>query len=136
MTSPALELQKAVLAALLADAELVDALGGTRIYDHAPASVPFPYLTFGRTSVYDWSTGTEIGTEQLCTVHAWSKARGRTEALTLLERARSVLHDANLTLDGHRLVNLRVEYEDVRFNEDLAVYHGMLRFRAVTEPAA
>lgn len=135
MTAPALELQKAIFSALGADGGMIAAVG-QRIYDHAPANVPFPYVTFGRTSIYDWSTGTESGTEQLLTLHVWSKAKGKKEALDIMERARSVLEDAALDLDGHKLVNLRQEFSEVRYDEDLSVYHGLLRFRAVTEPAA
>ena len=65
-------------------------LVGTRIFDHAPANVAFPYITFGRTSVYDWSTGTESGTEQLFTLHVWSKAKGKKEVLEIMELAARV----------------------------------------------
>ncbi len=136
MTASAAELQKAIFEALGADASLAGALGGDRIYDHAPASVPFPYITFGRTSVYDWSTGTESGTEQLFTLHVWSKAKGKKEVLELMERARAVLQDAVLELETRRLVNLRLEFSEAGYDEDLAVHHGLLRFRAVIEDAA
>ena len=128
----AAELQKAIFEALGANAGLV-ALVGTRVFDHAPANAAFPYITFGRTSVYDWSTGTESGTEQLLTVHVWSKARGKTEALEIMEAIRGLLEDSDLTLADHRLVNLRLEFAEARFDEDLSIHHGLLRFRAVTE---
>lgn len=133
MTAPAAELQKAIFAALAADPALTGALGANRIFDHAPANVAFPYITFGRTSVYDWSTGTEKGTEQLFTLHIWSKAKGNKEALEIMEMARWVLEDKSLPLDTQHLVNLRLEFAEVRFDEDQAVHHGLLRFRAVTE---
>lgn len=133
MTAPAAELQKAIFAALAGDAGLVAALGGPRIYDLAPANVPFPYMTFGRTSVYDWSTATESGTEQLFTLHVWSKARGKQETLEIMELARARLDGQALALDGHALVNMRNEFSEARFDEDLTVHHGLLRFRAVTE---
>lgn len=134
MTAAAAELQKAIYAALAGDAALVAQLGGLHIHDHAPAGVPFPYLTFGRTSVYDWSTGTESGTEQLLTLHVWSKAKGKSEAHALMETVGARLNDAALSLDGHQLVNLRLEFSEIVFDEELAVHHGLLRFRAVTEP--
>ncbi len=121
---------------LTGDATLTGLLGGARIYDHAPASAAFPYVTFGRTSVFDWSTGTESGTEQLLSLHVWSKAKGKSEALQIMERARALLEGQNLTLDGHHLVNLTLEFSEARHDEDLAIYHGLLRFRAVTEAAA
>ena len=136
MTAPAAEVQKAIHAALSADTGVLALLGSARIYDHAPPDVSFPYITFGRTSIYDWSTGTESGTEQLLTLHVWSKGRGKKEAHVLVEAIGQRLNDAELALEGHALVNLRLEYSEVRFDEDQSVHHGLLRFRAVTEPAA
>lgn len=131
--SAAAELQKAVFASLTGDAALTGLLGGQRVYDHTPANVAFPYITFGRTSGFNWDTSTENGQEHLFTLHIWSNAKGKAESLALLEAARARLHDAPLTLATHKLVNLREEFSESRFDEDLAVYHGLLRFRAVTE---
>lgn len=133
MTSPALELQQAVFAALSGDAALVAMLGSERIHDHAPASVAFPYITFGRSAVEDWSTTTEDGSEHLFSLHVWSKADGKKQALEIMELTCAALHDASLVLASHRLVNLRAEGAEVRFNDDHAVYHGVVRFRAITE---
>lgn len=134
MASPANELQKAVFEVLAASAALTTLLGGAGIHDHAPADVVFPYITFGRSSLYDWGTSTESGTEQLFTVHVWSKAKGKKEALDIMAAAEALLHDQALPLDGHQLVNCRLEFSEARYDEDLGVYHGLLRFRAVTEP--
>ena len=134
MTAPAAELQTAVFAALASDTALAVLLGGPKIYDHAPANVAFPYLTFGSTSIFDWSTGTETGTEQLFTIHVWSKGQGKKETLAIMEAVRARLDDAALTLGEHHLVSLRLEFAEARHDDDLAVHHGLLRFRAVTEP--
>jgi hypothetical protein len=133
MTAPAAELQKAVFEALAANAAVTALLGGGKIYDHAPANVAFPYLTFGGTSIFDWSTGTESGTEQLFTLHVWSKAKGKKETLAIMEAVRALLDDGSLELDAHHLVNMRLEFAEARYDEDLSVHHGLLRFRAVTE---
>jgi len=133
----AAELQKAVFGVLGANAPLVALLGGAKILDHAPANVAFPYITFGRTSVFDWSTATEEGAEHLFTLHVWSKGKGKAETLGVMEAVRELLHDADITLAaGQQLVNLRHEFAEVRFDDDHSVYHGTLRFRAVTEPTA
>ena len=134
MISAAIELQKAVFAALTGDAPLVAALGGPSIHDIAPTNAPFPYITFGRTTVQDWDTGTESGSEHLFTLHVWSKARGKSEALAIMEMIRTRLHDATLAMASHRLINLRLDFQEARFDDDLAVHHGIIRFRAVTEP--
>lgn len=135
MTAPAAELQKAIFAALTGDAALLSLLGGAKVFDAAPADAAFPYITFGRTTAFDWSTGTETGSEQLLSLHVWSKARGRKQALAIMERCRSMLHDQALELTGHHLVNLRLEFAEVRQDDDLALQRGVMRFRAVTEQA-
>jgi hypothetical protein len=128
------ELQKAIFGALGANGALAG-LVGTRIFDHAPANVAFPYITFGRTSVYDWSTGTESGTEHLFTLHVWSKGKGKKEVLEIMQLARETLHDAALELEGHKLVNLRLAFCEARYDDRNEAHHGLLRFRAVVEEA-
>jgi hypothetical protein len=135
MAAAAIELQAAVHAALSADAALTARLGGARIYDHAPANVPFPYVTFGRTSVYDWSTGTENGTEQLFSLHVWSKARGKAEALEIMELIKPRLAAQPVPLAEGRLVLMRHDFAEVRYDDDLALYRGVMRFRALIEAA-
>jgi hypothetical protein len=135
MAAPAAELQNAIFATLGADAALIAALGANRIFDRPPANVVFPYIGFGRTSVYDWTTGAEKETEQLFTLHIWSKAKGDKETLEIMELARARLDDTSLTLDGGLSVKIRLEFAEPRYDEDLAVHHGLLRFRAVTETA-
>ena len=133
MTQSAAELQKAIFAALGGDGALVALLGAAKIHDHAPAHVAFPYITFGRTSVFDWSTGTESGDEQLFTLHIWSKAQGKKETLAIMERVKALLHDAPLELTGYHLVSIRLEFSEARFDEELSVHHGLMRFRALVE---
>lgn len=133
MASAAVELQKAILSALRGDAALVALLDGPKLFDHAPADIAFPYMTFGRSSVYDWSTGTELGSEHIVSLHVWSKAKGKKEALDIMERTQHLLHDQPLALAGHHLVNIRQEFSEVRYDDDQGVYHGLLRFRVVVE---
>ena len=132
MAAPAAELQRAIFETLGADSALAAALGGERIYDQPPKNVASPYITFGRTSVYDWATGSELDGEQLFTLHVWSKAKGDTETLQIMEIMRARLADASLPLDGHEPVRLTLQFAEARYDEDLAVHHGLLRFRAVS----
>jgi hypothetical protein len=134
MSSPAWELQKAIYATLIADAPLVALLGGTRIYDDVPRGAAFPYVTFGPSTARDWSTGTESGSEHLLTLRVWSKAGGEKEVHLVLDAIRAALHEASLTLTGHRLVSLRHETSDATREPDGETYHGTARFRALTEP--
>ena len=134
MTSATLALQKAIYAKLVAD-DAVGALVGDRIYDVAPRNAAFPYVTIGRATETDWSTGTEDGAEHRLTLDVWSRQHGRSECLAVAAAIRAALHDAALPLDGHALVNLRCEGIDTARDPDGITFHGVLRFRAVTEPA-
>jgi len=136
MTAAAADLQRAIFSTLEADATLLGLIGGPKVYDRAPPNQPFPYLTFGRTSIYDWSTGTENGSEHLFTLHIWSKAKGKKETLEIMEVARTRLDGGALALDNHHLVNMRLEFAETRYDEDLSVHHGLLRYRAVIEDLA
>jgi Protein of unknown function (DUF3168) len=137
MAAPAAELQKAVLATLGADRGLIAALGGAQVYElPPPKNAASPYVTFGRTSVYDWTTGSEKDGEQLLTLHIWSKAKGEAETLEIMDIIRARLADSLLPLDDSDPVRLRLEFSEARYDDDLVVHHGLLRFRAVTEPAA
>ena len=133
MTGATLDLQRAIYRALSTDSALTAALGGAKIHDVTPASLPFPYITFGRTSTYDWSTDTEEGSEHILSLHVWSKQKSRKQALELMELLRAALHGKELPLDGCRLINLRLQSAQVRFDENLAVYDGAMRFRAAVE---
>ena len=69
--------------------------------------------------LYDWSTATESGTEQLFTLHVWSKAQGQGGNAGDHGAARELLHDAALDARRqHQLVNLRLEFAEARFDED------------------
>ena len=134
MASAGWALQQAVFAALTNDAPLLALLGGPRIWDDVPARAEFPYVTFAQSGERDWSAGSDDGREHSVVLHVWSRAGGRREAHEIMGAVRAALHDAALTLPGHRLVNLRHESSDARRDADGETTHGIVRFRAVTEP--
>lgn len=133
MTSASRDLQRSIYSALAANPSLTGLLGGARIYDDVPRNAAFPYLTIGQSTVRDWSTGTELGHEHLLTLHVWSRAAGRKESHEIMSAVETVLHDAPLALERHRLVNLRHELSETRRETDGETYHGIVRYRAVTE---
>lgn len=127
-------LRAAIHDALIADAALTTLLGGPKVYDDAPASAAFPYVTLGEARVTDWSTATEAGEEHQLTLNAWSRQGGHREAHLIAGALLQALDDAPLTLADHRLVNLRFALADVRREADGKTYRAAVRFRAVTEP--
>jgi hypothetical protein len=135
MASASWALQQAIFAALTSDSALVALLGGARVYDDVPERAAFPYVTFAPGMERDWSTGSGVGSEHAVTLHVWSRGGGRKEALAIMDTLCARLHDAALALTEHRLVNLRHESSDVRRDGDGETFHGIVRFRAVTEPS-
>jgi hypothetical protein len=135
MSGAAGALQRAVFAALGADAGLVALLGGANIFDGAPRNAAAPYVHLGEVEARDWSTATDAGVEIVFTVVAWSRQAGRAEALAIAERVRAVLHDAELVVDGWRLVNLRHLATATERLEKPEGRRAVVRFRAVMEEA-
>jgi len=135
-TSPALALQTGLRAALLADTDLVTALGGEHVFDDVPRDAPFPYITIGEIETRDWSTQTSRGHEHTATVHVWSRYRGRKQVQDLIADIDRVLDGADPPLTGHRLVNLSIVFWTAMRDTSGEIYRGTVRLRAVTEPAA
>jgi hypothetical protein len=133
MPSAAWALQSAIFSKLMSDTSVTTLLGGERLYDDVPVRAEFPYITFGQSSDRDWSTGSDSGHEHVVTLHVWSRAKGRRQVDDVAEASRTALHDQTLTLSGHRLINLRHEFTDVRRDGDGETFHGICRYRAVTE---
>lgn len=134
MASPGWDLQKAVYAALAADATLTTLLGDGGIHDAVPQDAAFPFVVIDQMQVRDWSTGTEPGAEHMLTLHVWSRYAGKKETYEIADAVRAVLDGAMLSLEDHRLINLRHQYSELKPGEDGEMHHGVLRFRAVTEP--
>ncbi|MDX2288554.1 MAG: DUF3168 domain-containing protein [Hyphomicrobiaceae bacterium] len=134
MASAGFALQRAIFERLSADGQLTALIGPSRIYDDVPREAEFPYVTFGQTMLSEYSTGEAEGYEHVVTLHVWSRANGRRQTHEVMAAVRAALHDASLTLTGYRLVNLRHELSEARRDPDGDTYHGLVRFRAVTEP--
>lgn len=133
MSGPARALQEAVFGLLAADGELATLLGGAHVFDGAPRNATAPYVHLGEMNARDWSTATEAGTEIGFAVVAWSRQPGRSEGLSIADRVAALLHDAALTLDGFRLVNLRHVATETARVEKPEGRRAVVRFRAVME---
>lgn len=125
-------LQQAIYSALLADTGL-SALVASRIYDDVPQDVTFPYVTLGEVTVREWNTASDAGAEHGLVLHAWSRAHGRKEVKEILSAINNALDQAALAVAGFQLINLQFVSADMRREKDGETYHGIIRFRAVTE---
>lgn len=126
-------LQQAMVAALSADAGVKALLGDPpRIHDDVPRNPAYPFLTVGEGGETDWSFQDVEGLECRVVLTAWSRYAGRKEVKDAIDRIRTVLHDASLSVTGWRLINLRFDSAEYARGPGGA-YRGTARFRAVLE---
>ena len=127
------ELQQAVFTALTGDAPLMAMITG--IHDHVPEGAAFPYVTMGEASAIAWGAAGVDGVESTLILHVWSRSRGRKEVKQITAEMHRILHDADLAVTGHALIWLRFEQSRSLLDADGATYHGIARFRALTNAA-
>ena len=133
MSGAVIALRKAARARLAADTALTALLGGVKIYDEAPRAAAPPYITFGDAQARDLSSVSYRGAEQVLVLQVWSEQGGAREALDIADHAAALLDDAALTLDGHRLINLRLTALELTREAKGRFFRASLRLRAVTE---
>lgn len=125
--------QKSIYSALKTSPDLIAQLGDDSIYDDIPRSASYPYIRFGQSVVRDFSSSSERGFEHSIVLHVWSKGQGKKESFDIMEQIRSALDDQPLAVSDHHLVNMRCEQMSVRKESESQSYHGVLRYRIVTE---
>ncbi len=134
MASDTQTLQQAVFSHLAADTALAALLGGAKVHDRPPDGAVMPYVTLGVTRAFNADTASEKAQEHLFTLHAWSSAGGRKEAMLVLDALRLRMDTLPAVSGAMRIVSVRVQGEDIEHDPDLRAFHGVLRIRAVTEP--
>ena len=134
MTAPG-DLMQALFLRLKTDASLSALLGGVGLLEQASDKAAFPHVTYGRTSAFDLETGADNDNDQLVTLHIWSKAQGEAETRLIMDSIRARLDGAAFSIGSRGQTRLSLEFAEARYDEDLAVHHGLLRFRALTQEA-
>ena len=134
MSTATAALRAAIHHALTIDTALSAILGSAKVYDEPPRHADFPYVTLGEARVTDFSAGDDALQEHQLTLHVWSRQGGHKQAHIITGALLQALDDAPLSPQGQHLVNLRFTSADIRREGDGRTYHGLVRFRAVTEP--
>lgn len=112
-------------------ARLSAALAPVLVYDDAPTTAPFPYVTLGEQTSTGGGDKTQDAEELTVTLHAWSRKAGRKEVKDLLARVYDALHNQELAVPGFAPVTLRHEFSNDFLEPETLTKHGVIRFAAV-----
>lgn len=133
MADRSIELQAAIYAALTAHTGLSAELGSTgRVYHNVPAGADTPYVVIGEDTAVDYSGTIVDALEHTITIHSFTESQSRLGCLQLQKQIRAALHEASLTLSAGVCVNIRQEMRQTMRDPDGISWHGVQRFRAVT----
>ena len=131
---PSLELQKAIVAALKADAG-VNALIAGRIYDAVPGGATKPYVSFGPFQLLPEHGDCLFGGEAFVTLDAWAAGPDTVQVKQLGTAIARALDLAPIVLDApQRLVEMSVEQTQYMRDPDGITAHGVITVHAFTEP--
>lgn len=109
------------------------------VYDAVPQAVDagdnsaFPYVTIGDDSSGEFDTDTSVGFDTDCTIHVWSRYRGRREVKEIQQAIYNALHLHNLAVTGYHTVMVLFQSADSFMDADGITRHGVSIFRIVTE---
>jgi hypothetical protein len=128
MKSAVLELQLAVKALLAAG------MPAAVIYDGAPRNAPVPFLSLDEITTRRKDGLDAMIEEHRFAVRVWSKAGGKSEAVTLADTVIGLVDGAEPTMPDHRVIRLYLDTSDSRAARDRIAVETTLRFVALTQP--
>ncbi len=136
MSSFALELQKGLRAALVANAGVTN-LVSTRVFDEPPVGVTYPFVRFGRIVPNSDDTTNTLGAAVSFTIEAYSRDTGRVEATQIAEAIRTALHrgEASVTVANLNLIELICESFFVDRDNEGRGYSANVVFSAMLQAA-
>lgn len=136
MSSPSRMVQRAIVAALTASANVQALLGPTpRIFQEVSTDAELPYVTLGTGQDLDDSVQFLHGQEIFSELHAWSVDSGFGECKDIAAAIVDEIHDADLVLEGNQRCVL-IEHVSTRYLDDPdgKTKHAVITFKALTEP--
>lgn len=105
------------------------------VYDHVPQDSAYPYIVIGDDTSIPFDTDNSTGTEATCTIHIWSRQRGRKEVKQMFGLINTSLHRAEFSVTGGALIECQAEFEESFMDSDGLTRHGVMRFRLLVDAA-
>lgn len=131
------ELAAALYTQLSGHAPLTALIGAGKVFNGVKDGTPLPYVDIGEETATDYGAVSIDAQEHTQTVHVWTEqplngGSARLQCLQIVAAVRAALHEQVLSLSSGTLCNLRCEYRETLRDPDGVSWHGVLRFRAVT----
>ena len=132
-TDPSLQLQRALVAVLKADAG-VNAIIAGRIYDAVPGGAVKPYLSFGPFQMLPEHGSCLDGGEAFVTLDGWAAGPDTVQVKQLGAAVAKALDLAPIVLDAPpRLVEMTVEQTQYMRDPDGITAHAVITVHALTD---
>ena len=130
---PSLQLQKAIVAWLKADAS-VNAIIAGRIYDAVPGGAVKPYVSFGAFQLLPEHGDCLDGGEAFITLDGWAAGPDTVQVKQLGTAVAKALDLAELTIDTPaRLVEMTIEQTQYMRDPDGITAHAVITVHAITD---
>ena len=145
-TDAAWPLHNAISARLVSSEKLQAYLGNPLpLFDSRAQEGPLPRLGFGDSRSKAWQSATFDGQEHEITLHLWSPPGDAGQSRQIAGEIINLLHDADLPVPGHALVDMQFESSETRHiigegkgegagqgDEGEGPYHCLLTFKGLT----
>ena len=126
-------LQRSVHATLIACETLQPFLGDPpRIFLRPGKEAAFPNVSFGDSRSKAWSSATFDGQEHQMVLDIWSDQDAEVDIKQIAALVIERLHNADLPIPGHALVDLQFESSETRHWQEKHLEHCRLEFSALT----
>lgn len=137
MAHPGVEIQKLIYDQLSNNVALQTLIGAGRIFDDVPRDIKPPYITFGESLHFDWSTSTEQGMEHEITLQTWSRNAGRKQLFDIQEIITQMVSQLPVgSMQEHHLINITHEETRIEPRQSGRNFLATSTLRAVSEPIA
>jgi hypothetical protein len=122
-------MQSAIQAAIFARLSTLS----TPVFDHVSQATAFPYIVIGDDTSIPWDTDTSVGTETTCTIHIWSRERGRKQVKDIMDTVYASLNRSSFAIAGGVLIECIYEFSESFLDPDGLTRHGVMRFRLTVD---
>ena len=114
---------------------------GVTVYDHVPfepegsPDANFPFATIGDADAEPFDNDTDLGAYVYAEIHVWSRYKGRKELDEALDEIYAIMHRAELSETGYKIVDSLFNSSDVFLEQDGLTRRGIIRFRLTIQEA-